>query len=134
MKRLEKWPRGRISHLTKNMNLNLHSSCMYQQFVPIYCWFILHVMGVPVPLTMHLLKDIYGIVIFDYLFCKTSFVYKYIMKKKKTKKIAGRYTKVKMTFFNLLGRFNFFPLHISLLSFFVFCLFLATSHGRHVGS
>ena len=43
-------------------------------------------MGVPVPLTMHLLKDIYGIVIFDYLFCKTSFVYKYIMKKKKDEK------------------------------------------------
>ena len=41
---------------------------------------------------------------------------------KKTKRQnAGRYTKVKMTFFNLLGRLNFFPLHISLLSFFVVC-------------
>ena len=83
-------------------------------------------MGVPVSLTMHLLKDIYGILIFDYLFYtnfKTSFVYKYIMKKKKTKRQnAGRYTKVKMTFFNLLGRLNFFPLHISVLSLFVVCV------------
>ena len=42
-------------------------------------------MGVPVSLTMHLLKDIYGILIYDYLFYtnfKTSFVYKYITHKK----------------------------------------------------
>ena len=135
-----KMTKSRISHLPKNKNLNLHSSCVYQQFVPFYCWFILHVMGVPVSLSMYyLLKDIHGIVIFDYLFhisFKTSFVYKYITHthtKKTKRQIAGRYTKVKMTFFNLLGRLHFFPLHISLLSFFVFCLFLAMSHDRHVG-